>query len=172
MMTHKHSDKVPEKPMTPLEKLKAAEKLWLEGSDEEDFYFSAFCQPKRLRRSRRFPGALSSLEFGKYEALNGEWVASERAVWLGIIVSIAPGHGGQLLDALAKGLGRHGLALIGTPTAMKPRDWDETRSWDSRPATLICWYLRHGFRVIQSGSETRVAHTPLPHMLETQFSLI
>ena len=55
MMTHKHSDKVPEKPMTPLEKLKAAEKLWLEGSDEEDFYFSAFCQPKRLRRSRRFP---------------------------------------------------------------------------------------------------------------------
>jgi len=157
--------------MTPLERLKAAEEAWLAGSEEEDFYFSMFEEPKRLRRSRSIRGALSLLVFGGYEALDGQWVKDERAVWLGMITSTTPGDGGRLSDALVQGFGRRGLALLGTPVALKPRDWDASHRFDSRTETRICWHLRHRFKVIQNGSDTRVVHAPVSHMLETQFSL-
>jgi hypothetical protein len=118
-----------------------------------------------------FPGALAALTFGKYEALDGQLVEDERAVWVGMITSDTPGEGGRLLDALTRCFGKLELALIGTPVALKPRDWDPGRAFEVRPEVLIGWYLRHGFKMIQSGSETRMVHVPRSAMLQAQFTL-
>jgi hypothetical protein len=158
--------------MTPLDKLKAAEAKWLDDSEEQEFFFELFEKPMQLRRSKSVPGAFAALKFGTYEALDGQWMDNQRAVWLSMIVSNKPGSGGILLNAIGRDFVRLGLALVGTPTALKPRDWDKSRPFNFREETLICWYLRHGFKVIQSGSQTRVVRSPTSGMLKSSFELV
>jgi hypothetical protein len=156
--------------MTPSEKLLAAEADWIKCSDAEYFFFELSHKPMVLRRSKRFPGALSGLIFGKYQGLDQQWILDERVVWLGMIVSDRFGSGGLLLSDLRKFVKTRGLSLIGTPNSLRPRDWDKAR----QPLTqqeLICWYLKHGFKIIQSGSETRIMFVPAPLKLAVTFEL-
>jgi hypothetical protein len=148
------------------------EAAWLAQSTEEEFYFAMFQEPALLRRSTLVTGALAKLRFGGYTSIDGEWLDDDRVVWLDMITSDVPGHGGQLLDALGRVLGQAGLALVGTPTPLKPRDWSRERPIHSRMEPLLCWYIRHGFRVVQNGSETRVILTPLASMLTSTFSFV
>lgn len=157
--------------MTQNENLKIAEKMWLDTSQEEKFFFQRYPEPSSLRRSTKFPGALASLKFGEYQGMDNKWITNERAVWLGMIVSDSRGSGGQLLNALTRVFTRLGLSLIGTPTPLKPRDWDGSRPFDNKQENLICWYLRHGFRIIQNGSETRVVHVSKMSALDVSFTL-
>jgi len=152
--------------------LQQFEDLWIAQSTPEEVYFNIFPnQPVTLRRSHHVRGALASLEFGAYQGLDGKWVADQRAVWLNMIMSDVVGDGGHLLDALTRMCGRARVVLIGQPNAMKPRGWDTSRPFDHAPEALIGWYMRHGFKVVQDGSSTRVIHAPLSSMLNVQFSL-
>lgn len=157
--------------MTPSEKLAAVEKAWLDQSAAEDFYFAAFDEPMHLRRSANILGALAAFEFGRYQGLERGWVENERAVWIKMVVSDTASAGGKLLDAFTRVCSRNGLFVLGTPTPLKPRDWDQKRPFDSRPETLLCWYIKHGFKVVQSGCETRVIHVPLGSSFEASFAL-
>lgn len=130
-----------------------------------------FEDPRPLRRSRRFIGALSDLEFGYYKALDGSRVPHDRTIWLGMITSDAPGDGGRLLDNLTKGCLHYGLALVGEPSALRPRDWAKERPFSHDPKTLLCWYIKHDFRVVQNGTQTRVVYSPKGAMLTASFSL-
>ena len=157
--------------MTGSQNLETAEKSWLQDSQEEEFYFASFPEPGRLRRHKSFTGALAELTFGRYQGLDQQWVSDDRAVWLGMITSDSAGQGGRLLDALTRSFGKLGLWVIGTPTPLKPRDWDANRPFEYRVEKLICWYLRHGFKIVQNGSNTRVLHVPLASTLDVNFTL-
>lgn len=152
------------------DKLHQVEEAWIANSDEEDFYFEAVPAPMKLRRSRRFPGALSALRFGSYQDLDDRWVEDPRVVWLSMIVSDRPGNASGLLDALTLPLRRQGLALIGSPTALRPRDWDGTRK-TRNDVDLIGWYMRRGFKVVQNSHSTRVLSCDYPLKLVSEFKL-
>lgn len=156
--------------LTPAERLSAAESDWLTRSTEEQFYFAMFQEPALLRRPSQFSGVLASLKFGTYQDLQRQWVDDERAVWLEMIVSEQPGAGGRFLDRLTFTLSRFGLALLGTPTPLRPRDWDPERRLIKKEE-LIGWYLKHRFKIVQDGSDTRVVHVPMSSMLKTNFTL-
>jgi len=165
------NDPVTSSKMGIADKLRAIEEAWITGSDEEEFYFSSFPEPMKLRRSQKFPGALSALTFGTYQDLNDQWVQDDRVVWLSMIVSDRPGYAGRLLDALTLPLRQHGLALIGTPTALRPRDWDQSRQ-DRTHVDLVGWYMRHGFKVVQSSTSTRIVNCEYPLKLVTKFEFM
>jgi len=144
--------------MTESQNPSAAEQAWLDDSVDEDFEFELFNAPKPLRRSNKFTGALADLIFGQYQDLSRQWVSDSSAVWLGMIVSDRAGQGGQLLDYLKVSLGKSGLWLIGTPSPLKPRNWNRGTPFVSDEKRLINWYMKHGFRVIQNRGETRVLY--------------
>ncbi|PPD06496.1 MAG: hypothetical protein CTY28_13045 [Hyphomicrobium sp.] len=155
---------------TPAERLDELKAAWLAGSDEEEFYFEAFSHPKLLRRSKSVTGALTQLEFGKYQNFRQEWIDDDRVVWLGMIVSDQAGAGTELLKKLTKQLARCGVSLIGTPTPLKPRDWAPDRPFEYRADKLIDWYRKLGFQVLPNGSEMRVVHLGMASRLEVEFS--
>lgn len=154
------------------ERLVRMEKAWLDSSTPEDFYFSLRPDvPKPLRRSTVIKGALAELTFGRYQDLDGSWVQNDVVVWLGMIVSEAAGAGSQLLEAICKGCGRSGLVLMGTPTPLKPRDWCRDEKFDFNQRRLINWYMRHGFRVLQNASTTRLVFSVQSSRLAVAFSI-
>ena len=116
-------------------------------------------EPKPLRRSKHHPGAYAALQFGGYQSLDNVWIADERVVWLEMIAAKVPGEGGRLIEALALQLGRYGLALMGTPTPLKLRDWAENRTYPAREGDLLAWYQKRRFRVVQDQCQTRVVFT-------------
>lgn len=154
------------------EGLRCMEEAWLTSSEPEDFPFAMFDQPKPLRRSTTIPGALAELVFGRYQSLDGAWAEHGGVVWLGMIVSDTPGDGGRLLTALRKACMKCDLAMIGTPTPLKPRDWEPERPFSYDEKRLTYWYMRQGFRVVQDGSSTRVVFASRSSRMKVNLSLL
>lgn len=154
----------PEHDMT----LQEIERSWRDNSKEEDVFFEGFSVPKPLRRSTRFPGALSDLVFGKYKTFDNKWVENDRVIWLGMITSDVQGHGSHFIDKLTIDLSKLGVSLVGEPAALKPKSWPASRPF-IRNNDLIGWYLRHKFQVLQSDAGTRVVHLALSASLEVNF---
>lgn len=157
-------------PKTDAETLLAFKDDWEQSSTPEQFYFELWDAPTELRRSIKIPGALASLKFGKYKGLDGKWVDHDKVIWLGMIASDVSGHGGRLLDAIKLNCGRRGLVLVGDPVGPKPRDWAGDRRWDADPKVLVNWYMKHGFRIVQNGSTTRVVYSPLSSAMHVSLS--
>lgn len=70
------------------------------------------------------------------------------AVWLSMILSERAGQGRLLLDRIKK-LGKsHGFMIVGQPVPLKPSNWNAARPWSDDESTLLGWYQRQGFRII------------------------
>lgn len=156
---------------TKAETLRRVEDAWLTASEPDNFWFETFNEPKSLRRSKNFPGALAELCFGRYQGFDGKWIEDDAVVWLGMIASDLEGSGGRLLGAIKKICGQANLAVMGTPTPLKPRDWNRSTAFDFDINRLIYWYMRQGFRVVQDGSSTRVVFARRSAALKVSFSL-
>ena len=156
--------------MNGCEKLRLVEEAWRDGSDEENFYFAGFDQPKKLRRSRRFPGALTALTFGSYQDFDGHWVQDSRIVWLDMIVGDRPAYAGALLDDITSVLRKNGLGMIGSPTFLRPRDWSDERR-GRKDTELLAWYMKRGFKIVQNSQSARIVHCEYPLSLVSEFKI-
>jgi hypothetical protein len=103
--------------------------------------------------------------------MQGDWVDNDQAVWLKMITSDVPGSGGQLLQSITRVCGRANLAVVGTPTPLKPKDWDPSRHFDFDVTRLVHWYMKHGFRVVQNNHETRIIFAQTSSALTVDLSL-
>lgn len=151
--------------------LREVEKAWIQSSESEEFWFDNFPISKTLRRSKTIKGGLASLEFGRYMDMKGNWVDNDQVVWLGMITSDIPGNGAQLLKSITRACGRANLAVVGTPTPLKPKNWDPIRPFEFDVTRLVHWYMKQGFRLIQDGHQTRVVFVPTSGALTVDFSL-
>lgn len=151
--------------------LREVEEAWLLCSAPEEFWFDGFQNPTILRRSNNFRGGLADLKFGRYQNMKGDWLDNDRVVWLSMIASDVPGSGAQLLQSITRVCGRANLAVVGTPTPLKPNEWDPSRHFDYSVNRLVQWYMKHGFRIIQNSHETRIIFAPTSSALTVDFSL-
>lgn len=148
------------------ENIKAAEEKWKEESCDESVCFPVV-GPVQLRRSKKFPGALAALKFGTYKGMDKAWISDETVVWLAMILSDCPGDGGRLLNYVTKTLSKFDISLVGEPTASKPHNWSSSREW--QPKSLIGWYMKHGFKIVQDRNETRVIHIGITSTISVNF---
>jgi SAM-dependent methyltransferase len=148
-----------------------AELCWLDLTTEEEVEFGSHVVAK-LRRPKNGIKALASLNFVKYRDLSGCWLTDDRVIWLEMILSEQAGEGARLLKQICR-LARHkGLAICGCPSPVKPTAWPEGRPWLCNSNDLAAWYLRHGFRIVQNKSETRVWFVPPGLELSVQVHLV
>ena len=136
-----------------------AERCWHDHTTEEEVEFGSHGVAK-LRRPKTGMKALASLQFGTYQDFSGSWQIDDRVIWLSMILSEQSGDGARLLAQICKLARRHIVAICGCPTPMKPSTWSANRKWLGRNDDLASWYLRHGFRIVQNKSETRIWHIP------------
>jgi hypothetical protein len=157
-------------PATKTETLRQVEDTWLRDSEPEKFHFEMFAEPALLRRSKHIQGGLAELDFGRYQGFDKDWVDDDGVVWLQMITSDVAGNGQQLLQAIKTACGRANLAIVGTPSPLKPRDWDQSRPFSYDVDKLTYWYMKQGFKVIQDGYSTRVVFASQHSTLKVRFS--
>ena len=125
-----------------------------------------------LRRHNTGIKALASLVFGHYKDLSGSLISDNRVIWLGFIMSDQPGEGAPLLKLIRRLACENGLAVCGEPVALKPASWGTQRPWSNDKYSLITWYLRNGFHVLQNKWQTRIWYVPPNLEISVQAALM